>query len=108
MRKRKSGGRGPRRKGTRFENEVVCALQNKGIAAERVPQSGAVKTPRFDHDVYVPVRGIDRRVEAKRRARSFGTITKMLGTNYAVIFRDDNSPTLVVLRLNDFADLARS
>ncbi len=102
-----SGGRGPKRKGSAFEREVVRTLVDFGVIAFKVPLSGAVKFPGFDHDVRVSVRGVDRRVEAKRRKRSFGTLTKMLGDNYALVVRDDNSPTLVVLRLEDFADLAR-
>src|SRR6516225_10392799 len=93
----KSGGAGPRRKGCAFEREIVAALQQLGIAAERVPLSGAVKTSRFDHDVSCPVRGVDRRIECKRRKRSFGTIDKMLGGNFALIVRDDNSPPLVIM-----------
>jgi hypothetical protein len=34
------GGAGPRRKGAEFEREVVAALQELGIAAERVPTLG--------------------------------------------------------------------
>jgi hypothetical protein len=101
-----SGGRGPRRKGMAFELEVVRLLQDHGLAAEKVPLSGAVKTPRFDHDVSVPVRGIDRRIECKRRKRSFQTISKMLAGNFALIVRDDNSPPLVIMSVPAFAELA--
>jgi Holliday junction resolvase len=102
-----SGGRSPRRKGDGFEREVVMLLQQHGLAAEKVPLSGAVKTGRFDHDISVPVRGVDRRVECKRRARAFATIDKMLGSNFALVVRDDRSRALVVMSLDQFAGLAR-
>ena len=101
------GGRSPKRKGSSFEREVVHLLQDQGLAAERVPLSGAVKHPKFDHDITVPVRGVDRRIEAKRRARAFGTIDTMLGSNFALICRDDRSRPLVVMTIETFAELAR-
>jgi len=101
------GGRGAKRKGSCFEREVVKLLQELGLAAERVPLSGAVKTSRFDHDICVPVRGEDVRIEAKRRARAFGTIDSMLGGNFAVVFRDDRSRVMVAMTLASFAKLAR-
>jgi hypothetical protein len=101
------GGRAPRRKGSSFEREVVRLLQEHGLAGERVPLSGSVKG-RFDHDVYCPIRGIDRRIECKRRKRSFTTITNMLAGNFALVVRDDNSPTLVVMRIGDWAEMART
>jgi len=53
------------------------------------------------------VRGVDRRIEAKRRARAFGTIDTMLGGNFALVCRDDRSRPLVVMTLETFAQLAR-
>jgi Holliday junction resolvase len=79
-----SGGRGPRRKGCGFEREVVAALQDLGLAAERVPLSGSVKTPRFDHDISCPVRGRDVRLECKRRGRAFASIDGWLANNFAL------------------------
>jgi hypothetical protein len=101
------GGRSPRRKGNGFEREVVAALQKLALAAERVPLSGSVKTSKFDHDISCPVRGVDRRLECKRRKRSFHTISKMLAGNFALIVRDDNSPPLVIMSIPTFAELAR-
>ena len=90
-----------------FEREMVALLQSYGLSAERVPLSGAVKTSRFDHDVSVPVRGIDRRIECKRRARAFATIDGMLGGNFALLVRDDRSRPMVVMTLETFAELSR-
>lgn len=101
------GGRGARRKGSLFERQVVNKLQELGLAAERVPLSGSVKTPRFDHDISVPVRGMDWRAEAKRRKRQFKMIDDALGTNDLLFVRDDNSRMLVILTPEKFAELAR-
>jgi Holliday junction resolvase len=101
------GGRGPKRKGSRFELEIVRLLQELGLAAEKVPLSGQVKGGKYDCDVSVPVRGVDRRVECKRRARAFMTIDAMLGGNFAVVVRDDRSRPLVVMTLEQWAELAK-
>jgi hypothetical protein len=102
-----SGGRGPRRKGSAFEREVTALLQDLGLAAERVPLSGAVKTSRFDHDISCPVRGVDRRIECKRRGHAFASIDGWLANNFALVVRDDRSRPLVILSLETFAELAR-
>jgi len=96
-----------KRKGDGFEREVVAELQEHGIAAERVPLSGAVKTDSFDHDIRCPVRGVDRKLECKRRAQAFATLYGFIGSNYAVVVRDNRTPPLVVMRLSDFAELAK-
>jgi hypothetical protein len=102
----RGGGAEPKLKGSGFECEVEQFLQDCGIAAEKVPLSGAVKRGRFDHDINCPVRGINRRIECKRRRRAFRTIDTMLDSNFAVIVRDDRSRPLVVMTLATFAELA--
>ena len=67
-----------------------------------------MKTSRFDHDISCPVRGIDRKIECKRRKRSFKTIADMLAGNWALIVRDDNSPPLVIMGVAAFAELVRT
>ena len=104
---KRRGGRSPKRKGSGFEREIVQLLQELGLAAERVPLSGAVKGGMFDRDITCPIRGIDRRIEAKRRARAFMTIDGMLGGNFALVVRDDRSRPLVILTLEAFAELAK-
>ena len=94
-----------RRKGARFELEIVAALQELGIAAIKMPLSGALEN--FQGDILCPVRGQDKKLEAKRRRRAYSTIYSQLGSNYALVLRDDHVPALVVLRLSDFADLAK-
>lgn len=96
-----------KRKGDGFELEVVHFLQAAGIAAEKIPLSGAIKGGSFEGDIAVPVRGIDRKLECKRRAKKFGTLYGWMGANYALVVRDNRTEPLVVLRLADFAELAR-
>jgi hypothetical protein len=86
---------------------VVALLQDYGLAAERVPLSGAVKGGSFDRDVTCPVRGHDERLECKRRGRAFRTIDLMLGSNYALVCRDDRSRPLVVMTLERWAELVK-
>ncbi len=95
-----------RRKGAGFERECVNFLQEQGIAAERVPLSGAAGGSYCD-DLTAPVRGEDQRFECKRRASGFKTLYGWLGGSYGLIVRDDNCPPLVVMRLADFARLAK-
>lgn len=100
------GGRASKRKGYKFERETVNRLQELGLSAERVPLSGA-QGGRYVGDLTCPVQGRDRVFECKRRAAGFKFITESMGPNFGLIVRDDRSPTLVVLRLEDFARLAR-
>jgi Holliday junction resolvase len=95
-----------KRKGDGFELEVVHFLQAAGIAAEKIPLSGAVGGS-FSGDIAVPVRGVDRKLECKRRARAFGTLYKFMGNNFALVLRDNHTEPLVLMRLADFVDLAR-
>ena len=105
-RKPRVSHRGRRIKGRKFENEVVERLQGCGLAAERIPLSGAAGG-RFDHDVSCPVRGVDRKLECKIRERAFSTVNAMLGENFALVCRDGRSRTLVVMTLENFAELAK-
>ena len=94
-------------KGNGFEREVVEILQQHGIAAERIPLSGAVKGGSYEGDIRCPVRGVDRKLEAKRRARAFMTLYGWMGDNYALVVRDDRCQPLVLMRLSDWAGLAK-
>jgi len=100
-----SGGRASRQKGDRFERECVALFQEHGIAAERVPLSGAAGGS-FSGDISIPVLGVDQRLEAKIRRSGFTTIRRWMAGNYAVVYRADRSESLVTLRLADFAKLA--
>ncbi len=95
-----------RDKGNRYENEIVNALQDMGLDAERVPLSGAAGGS-YTGDLTCPVLGEDKKLEAKRRASGFKTLYGWMGDNYGIVIRDDRCPSLVVIRLEDFAKLAR-
>lgn len=101
------GGSSAKRKGSAFEREVVALLQSHGIAAEKVPLSGAVKGGKFEADIDCPVRGVDRKLECKRWKGGFKTINKFMQGNYALVTRDDHCEALIVLRLKDFAEIAK-
>jgi Holliday junction resolvase len=64
-----SGGRS-RSKGARTERGIVKVLQANGIAAVRVPLSGAVGG-RFAGDIILPLMGRDFCVEVKCRRQGF-------------------------------------
>ena len=96
-----------KRKGDEFEREVVAILQDHGVAAEMVPLSGAVKGGSFDRDIDCRCAESERKLECKRRARAFKTLYGFLANNYAVALRDDRTPSLIVMRLSDFAELAK-
>jgi hypothetical protein len=99
------GGRRSRDKGARSEREAVAILQAAGIAAEKIPLSGAAGGS-FVGDITTPVLGIDRRLEVKCRAAGFGLIYRWLAGHYGLVLRADRSEPLIVLRLKDFAELA--
>jgi Holliday junction resolvase len=95
-------------KGSVFEREVVDLLQSLGLAAERVPLSGAVKGGSFDRDVTVPIGpGEDLKLECKRRARAFSTLYALLGDNDAVIVRDDRTAPLIIMRVPRWVEIVR-
>lgn len=98
-----------KRKGSGFEREIVARLQELGIAAEKVPLSGAVKGGSFDCDttISVPVLGKDVKAECKRRKRQFKTIDGWLGSNSFLFCRDDHARPLVVMTVETFAEMAR-
>ena len=100
-----TGGKASRQKGDRFERECVALFQAHGIAAERVPLSGAAGGS-FSGDITIPVLGADKRLECKIRQNGFKKIRDWLAGNYAVLYRADRSDPLITLRLEDFAKLA--
>ncbi len=98
-------GKFSRDKGNRTERTIVNTLQDHGLAAERVPLSGAAGG-RYAGDISCPILGEDECFEVKCRAEGFRTIYDWLGTNYGLFLKADRRETLVVLRLEDFASLA--
>jgi hypothetical protein len=101
-----TGGRAPRRKGNRLERALVRVLQAHGLAAERVPLSGAVGG-RFGGDMVIPMMGRDLCVEVKARAGGFRELYSWLAERDLLIVKADRQEPLVVLRLSLAAQIAK-
>jgi hypothetical protein len=63
-----SGGRSPKRKGTRTEQALVNELVALGLPCFRVPLSGAAGG-QWSGDIHIPLLGRTRRAEVKARAK---------------------------------------
>ena len=97
-------GSSSKRKGTRFEREVREFFENfLGVEAYRIPLSGAARG--FKGDLIVPDVFGDRPVECKFGNRVPKTPYVWLGDNAALIMRRKWEPALIVMRLNDWAEL---
>ena len=92
-------GRRSRSKGARTERGIVNALQAYGIAAVRVPLSGAVGG-RFAGDIVLPLMGRDLCVEVKARADGFRELYCWLDQRDVLIVKADRQEPLVILRLS--------
>jgi Holliday junction resolvase len=99
-------GRRSRAKGSRTERGVVNALKASGIAAVRVPLSGAVGG-RFAGDIVLPLMGRDLCVEVKARADGFRELYSWLEGRDALIVKADRREPLVVVRLPLAAEIAK-
>ena len=99
-------GKPSRDKGQREERKIVHEFQEAGLAAERIPLSGAAGGS-FGGDVTIPIQGVDRLFEAKVRADGFKQLYDWLGSNFGLFVRSDRNPSLVVMRTADFIDLVK-
>lgn len=99
-------GRRSRQKGNRVERGIVRALVANGLAAVRVPLSGAVGG-RFSGDVILPILGRDLCVEVKARADGFRELYSWLENRDVLIVKADRREPLVILRLSEAAAIAR-
>lgn len=98
-------GRYSRNKGARGELMLVHLLQERGYAAEKMPLSGALGG-RYGGDISVPVLGVDRRIEAKWRAKGFRELYAWLGLeNFALIVKADRQKPLLVIPLEAAIDV---
>jgi Holliday junction resolvase len=95
---KKRGGRASRQKGDRLERAIVRLLQDNGLAAERVPLSGAAGGS-YLGDLTVPLLGVDRVVEAKARATGFAQVYSWLQDRDILVVKADRRDALVVLPL---------
>ena len=99
-----TGGRASRDKGNRTERAIVRLLQERGLAGERVPLSGAARG-RFGGDISVPVLGRDLRGEAKCRGKGFNRLYDWLEGHDFLVVRADRKPLLVVVPLELAAEV---
>ena len=92
-----------RRKGDRFERELVHKLEKAGIPALRVPMSGGGSIP--GDVLYGPNHRY--RAEAKKRAGGEGwkTLERWLAGNESLILGRDRADPLVVLEWGVFVEL---
>ena len=97
-------GRRSRDKGARVERGIVMALQAAGLAAVRVPLSGAAGG-RFSGDVIMPLAGRDLCLEVKARADGFRKLYDWLRDRDVLIVKADRQEPLVVVRLSMAAAL---
>lgn len=99
-------GKLSRTKGAVYERELVNDFKAKGLAAQRVPLSGATSYAKGDVEVTAGFDGKTiYRGECKRRAALPKWIETALGENDFMAMRENHGETLVVLRLSTFADL---
>jgi Archaeal holliday junction resolvase (hjc) len=99
-------GRRSRNKGARTERGVVNALKARGMAAVRVPLSGAVGG-RFAGDIVLPFMSRDLCVEVKARADGFRELHSWLNERDVLIVKADRQEVLVVMRLSLVAEIVK-
>lgn len=93
-----------KRKGYEFERETVNYLKDGGIAARRVPLSGAGEE-KGDITVQPVWRDNPYRGEAKRRRCLPTMLVSALGDHDFAVCRQDHGESLVLIRLSTFRDL---
>lgn|SRR5262249_46945846 len=91
-----SGGRSPKRKGTRVERELVNLLVELGLPCFRVPLSGAAYG---ECDIHVPLLSRTLRVEVKCRGDGFKQLYDWLSGSDLLIVKADRRDPLAVLPL---------
>jgi Holliday junction resolvase len=101
-----SGGRNPHQKGVRAERALVKLLQAYGLAAGRVPLSGAMAG--YPGDLSVPVLGVARVVEVKVRRDGFKPLYDWLKGRDLLIIKADRLPPLVVVPLRLAAEVTKA
>jgi Holliday junction resolvase len=90
-----SGGRSPKRKGTRVERELVQLLCELGLPCVRVPLSGAIGGS-WAGDIHLELHGRTHKVEVKAR-REFRTLHSWLADKDVLVLKADRQAPLAVL-----------
>jgi Holliday junction resolvase len=101
------GGRRSRDKGNRAERAIVRFLQERGLAAERIPLSGSAGG-KFRGDVSIPLLSVDRVAEVKCRANGFRELYAWLDARDLLIVKADRREPLVVIPLKLAAEIAQT
>lgn len=95
-----------RNKGCGYERELVNAFKDHGLTSQRVPLSGATTYAKGDVEVVAGFDGKTKFVgECKRRRQLPEYLVNALGENDFAAFRQDRGETLIVVRLQTFAEL---
>ena len=100
-------GKSQRVKGTRYERDTVIALKGLGIAAQRVPLSGASAFT-GNHDVTVPLLGRDLTAECKVGAQVPKTPYAWLADHDLAFLRRDREETLVLMPWRVWEEITRN
>ena len=89
------GGAGSRRKGSSYELEIVHAHKALGIAAKKMPLSGALGGE-YSGDVQIAGYIAECKRSKKQCTRLYKALAQGAGSDL-LFLRDDNAATLVVL-----------
>jgi Holliday junction resolvase len=92
-----------KRKGDQFERDCVAFLNSQGLTARRQPYSGALNN--WKGDIQFMLNGEKQKAECKRRKGAYKGINDALGANFVLFVKDDRTPALAVMRLEDFGKL---
>ena len=96
-------GKREKRKGYLGEAEIVKKLQDRGVNCMRVPMSGAIWSWKGDIDFFNGIKG-----EVKRRKRINKLFYEMLLNAHFGFIRADNEDWLVVMGLDEFAEMYKA
>ena len=96
------GGKAARVKGASFEREIVNWHKDRGVDAERIPLSGAMKG-NYASDIKLGPQ-LALTAECKRRARAWQDLYDAFDQDNSdmLFIRKDRKPTLVVLTMETY------
>lgn len=96
--------KGPRRKGSRIERELVKRHEEAGIPCLRVPLSGAQSG--WEGDLRVGEFRVE--VKARRNGSGFAVLAKWLGDNDLLMLRRDRTDAFVAMPWSTYTRLMRA
>jgi hypothetical protein len=99
------GGKGPKRKGSRVEREVLALLKEAGLEARRVPLSGSA--PGYPGDLEVELPGLGRVVVEVKARKRVGLEAWLEGRGLLVL-KPDRRPPLAVMPLQALLGLIKA